>query len=54
MSMDRAYINMDEGFATCCWEAPSVADLEGLFKKAGTPFERMVPVEERQATAWAA
>jgi hypothetical protein len=46
MSMDRAYVNAEEGFACCCWNAPSREELAGLFEKAGTPFERMMRVEE--------
>jgi hypothetical protein len=52
MTMIRAFINGDEGFAMCCWDAPSKADLEALFKKAGTPFERMLQVDERTPNAW--
>ncbi len=46
MSMERAYVNAEEGFACCCWTAPSREELAGLFRCAGTPFESMTPVEE--------
>ena len=46
MTMDRAYANKGEGFTVCCWNAPSVKDLETLFAKAGAKFAKMFPVEE--------
>lgn len=39
-------MNWKEGFGVCCWSAPTKKKLEALFKKAGTPFEKMIPVEE--------
>ena len=51
MTMDRAYLNVDEGFGMCCWDAPSVDALKALFEKAGTPFERMLAVEEHVTEA---
>ena len=53
MTMDRAYMNPDEGFACCCWDAPSRDALEGLFRKAGTPFEKMLPVSEHVSSSYA-
>ena len=52
MTMDRAYSNPDEGFVCCCWNAPSKDELENLFKKAGAPFERIVPVSEFASSAF--
>ncbi len=49
MSMDKAYLNVDEGFACCCWTAPSVQALTELFDRAGAPHERIIPVEEMTA-----
>jgi len=46
MTMDRAYLNYDEGLACCCWNATSIEDLKGLFNSAGAPFDTMIPVEE--------
>jgi hypothetical protein len=51
MSMDRAYLNLEEGFGTCCWNASSVDGLKALFEQAGTPFEKMVAVEEHVTEA---
>lgn len=44
--MDRAFVNYEEGFACCCWEAPADSDLRQLFMKAGAPFDRILEVEE--------
>ena len=49
MTFERSFMNWDEGFGVCCWTAPSREDLEGLFEKAGTPYEQIVPVEEHVA-----
>mgnify|MGYP006284426555 CR=1 FL=1 len=46
MKMERAFVNWEEGFAVCCWSAPSEVDLAGLFEKAGVPFERIIQVQE--------
>ena len=40
-------MNWEEGISTCIWTAESEKDLEELFKRAGTPFESITPVEER-------
>jgi len=53
MSFERSYINWDEGVGVCCWSAPSQGELEGLFKKAGTPFEKVIAVEEHFADSLA-
>ena len=53
MKFERSYINWDEGVGVCCWSAPSMPDLEALFQKAGTPFEKMLAVEEHQAESLA-
>ncbi|MBN1435045.1 DUF4242 domain-containing protein [Candidatus Fermentibacterales bacterium] len=44
--MDRAYLNRELGRVFCCWQAPSRADIEALFEKAGAPFEEIIEVEE--------
>ncbi|MHC4601492.1 MAG: nickel-binding protein [Planctomycetota bacterium] len=49
MSMDRSYLNFDDGFGLCIWDAPSQEALGELFKKAGTPFEKMIAVQEHLA-----
>jgi len=49
MSMERAFLNYDEGFGCCCWSAPSAADLASLFVRVGAVYERIVPVEEMTA-----
>jgi hypothetical protein len=49
MRFDRSFMNWEEGFGVCCWDAPSREELEAVFKKAGTPFERMITVEEHVA-----
>ena len=46
MSLVRAYLNWDEGHTICCWEAPSIPELETLFRDSETPFESMFPVME--------
>ncbi|MEW6744953.1 MAG: nickel-binding protein [Planctomycetota bacterium] len=46
MVFERSYVNWDEGMGVCCWNAPSKEKLTELFKKAGTPFSTIVPVEE--------
>jgi hypothetical protein len=43
---ERSFMNWEEGFGACCWTAPSREKLEEMFNKAGTPFEKMIPVEE--------
>jgi len=43
-------MNWDEGLGICCWTAPSKDELEALFKKVGTPFEKITPVEEHEET----
>ena len=45
MKMETAFVNYDEGFACCCWEADSENDLKQLFLNAGAPIERIIPVE---------
>lgn len=50
MTMDRAYLNTDEEFACCLWNAPTKDDLKRLFDGAGAPYDRMVAVEEMQGT----
>jgi hypothetical protein len=45
MSMEKAYLNYDEGFACCCWSAPSADELSALFDRVGAPHERIIPVE---------
>ena len=52
MIMDRAYTNRDEGFVCCCWNAPSLESLKGLFEKAGASFDKMEPVTEHFAAPW--
>jgi len=47
--MDKAYLNFDEGFACCCWSAPSAEALSALFDKAGAPHKKIIPVEEMTA-----
>lgn len=42
----KAYVNYEEGFACCCWDAPSKSDLRQLFMKSGAPFDRIIEVEE--------
>ncbi len=49
MTMDRSYINPQEGFACCCWEAPSRESLAELFSKAGALFDSMIQVTEYSA-----
>ncbi|HRY61876.1 MAG TPA: hypothetical protein P5266_06710 [Candidatus Fermentibacter sp.] len=49
MSMERAFLNYDEGFGCCCWSAPSAEDLAALFDRAGAAHEKIVPVEEMTA-----
>ncbi len=44
--MERAYLNEEEGFACCCWQAPSVGELEELFRSSETPYEQMREVRE--------
>jgi hypothetical protein len=46
MTMERAFVNREEGFACCCWSADSREALESLFRTAGTSFEKMIEVEE--------
>lgn len=52
MTMDRAYVNPDDGFVCCCWNAPSKEALEGLFNAARTPFQTMLPVTEFGSEAY--
>jgi len=42
-------MNWEEGFGICLWTASSKNDLEALFKKAGTPFKKIIAVEEHVA-----
>ncbi len=49
MTLDRAFLNKQEGHTICCWNAPSVEKLKDLFKKAATPFDKMFEVEEQMA-----
>jgi len=49
MTMDRSYINPEEGFVCCCWNAPSRESLVRLFERAGTVFDSMIPVTEYSA-----
>jgi len=51
MTMDRAYLNLEESFGICCWNAPSADALKALFEKAETPFEKMIVVEEHVTEA---
>jgi len=51
MVFERSYMNWEEGLGVCCWEAPAREDLAALFRKAGTPFERIVAVEENSETS---
>lgn len=44
--MDTAYINEQKARATCCWNAPDRATIEGVFTKAGIAFESMEEVVE--------
>ena len=46
MTMDRAYVNAGEGFACCCWNAPSRRALEELFDSAEVAYEKIREVEE--------
>ncbi|MBD3369024.1 hypothetical protein GF402_01520 [Candidatus Fermentibacteria bacterium] len=50
MTMDRAYLNTDEGLACCLWNASTKDDLKQLFDSAGAPYDRMVAVEEMHGT----
>jgi hypothetical protein len=49
MKMENAFVNYDEGFACCCWTAPTLNELRQLFVRAGAPFDRIVQVEEMTA-----
>ena len=49
MGFERSFINWKEGVGVCCWNAPSKKEIEELFKKTGTPYEKIVPVEEHVA-----
>ena len=49
MTFERSFMNWERGLGVCCWNAPSQEKLEGLFRKAGTPFTEMIPVEEHVA-----
>jgi hypothetical protein len=40
-------MNWEKGFGACIWNADSEKDLEELFTRTGTPFESIIPVEER-------
>ncbi|MEN8151275.1 MAG: hypothetical protein ABFS86_15775 [Planctomycetota bacterium] len=44
--MDRAFVDPDTGNTTCVWKAPSSADLESLFTKAGVEVVSITPVDE--------
>ncbi len=46
LAFERSFINWEEGIGICHWDAPSRQELEELFNQAGTPFEKMVEVEE--------
>jgi len=46
MTMERAFLNYEEGFACCCWSAPSAGALAALFARAEAPHERIITVEE--------
>jgi hypothetical protein len=52
--MDRAYVNMDEGMAVCCWDAPSKEALQELFSKTGSAFETITEVEEHTTETFVA
>jgi hypothetical protein len=39
-------MNWDEGVGVCCWEGPSKEKIADLFEQSGTPFEKIVAVEE--------
>ncbi|MCK5036066.1 MAG: hypothetical protein KAS73_09265 [Candidatus Sabulitectum sp.] len=47
--MDRSFINSQEGFACCSWEAPSRESLAELFNEAGALFDSMIQVTEYSA-----
>ncbi len=51
MTYERSFVNWNEGMCICCWDAPSEVKLAELFRKAGTPFEKIVPVEEYERDA---
>jgi len=46
MTFERSYLNVEEGIGICCWNASSKDGLEAMFRKAGTPVEQIIPVEE--------
>ena len=48
MTFERSFMNWDEEFCVFCWTTPSKEGLVALFKKAGTPFDQMITVEEHQ------
>jgi len=54
MTLDRAYLNTDEGLAVCCWNAPSKEAIEELFNNSGVKFEKITAVEEHAAETFAA
>jgi hypothetical protein len=45
-SFARAFVEPASGNTTCVWEAPSVADIEALFRKAGVAVASITEVEE--------
>ena len=49
MTFERSYMNWEEGLGICCWSADSKDDLAKLFEKAGTPYDKIIPVEEHAA-----
>lgn len=49
MTFERSFINWSEKFTLCCWSAPSIDALADVFNKAGTPFDKMIEVEEHEA-----
>ena len=51
--MERAYMNRNEGFVTCCWNAPDRESVETLFKNAGAPYEKIIEVEEYEPDSFA-
>ena len=51
MTFERSYMNWEEGVGLCCWEAPDKEKLADLFRQAGTPYDKMIEVEEYLAEA---
>jgi hypothetical protein len=46
MVFERSFISWSEGLGICCWSSPSKTALAKLFDDAGTPYEKMLEVEE--------